>query len=142
MSERDKDHEKIEEEEEEEEQKEEEEEEEEEKALEKMSGDAEKEKKGDVLERLVEEINEGAEGIKYLDTGFIINDNFDSVYIVDGKVKFAPLNSKEYHDLDWAVARANVMDLYNILYFIEMLLPSFKNPGGEDDRALLNRLLG
>jgi hypothetical protein len=134
MSERDKAREEIEEEEQEEEQ--------EEKELAKLGDDEGKEEKGDVLETLVKEIDQDAKGIKYLDTGFIINDNFDSVYIVDGKVKFAPLDSKEYHDLDWAVTRANVMDLYNILYFVKMLLPSFKNPGGEDDRALLNRLLG
>jgi hypothetical protein len=98
--------------------------------------------KKDVLESLVEEINEQAEGIKFLDTGFIINDNFDSVYIVDGKVKFAPMNSNEYHDLDWAVQRSNVMDLYNVLLTIKMLLPSFKSAKPEDDRELLNRLLG
>ncbi len=98
--------------------------------------------KKDVIEQLVEEINKQAEGMKFLDTGFIIDDNFDSVYIVDGKVKFAPLNSNEYHDLDWAVQRSNVMDLYNVLLTVKMLLPSFKNAKPEDDRELLNRLLG
>jgi hypothetical protein len=98
--------------------------------------------KKDVLESLVEEINQQAEGIKFLDTGFIINDNFDSVYIVDGKVKFGPLNGKEYHDLDWALQRSNPMDLYNILLTVKMLIPSFKNAKPEDDRELLNRLLG
>jgi acid phosphatase class B len=98
--------------------------------------------KKDVLESLVDEINQQAEGIKFLDTGFIIDDAFDSVYIVDGKVKFAPMNSNEYHDLDWAVQRSNVMDLYNVLLTVKMLLPSFKNVKQEDDRELLNRLLG
>ncbi len=98
--------------------------------------------KRDVLESLVEEINEQADGIKFFDTGFIINDNFDSVYIVDGKVKFAPLGSKEYHDLDWAVGKSNPMDLYNVLYSVKVLIPSYKNIKPEDDRELLNKLLG
>ncbi len=117
---------------------EEEEEQEEEEQVEELS----QQEKKDVLESLVEEINQLSDGIKFLDTGFIINDDFDSVYIVDGKVKFAPLNSNDYHDLDWAVKRSNVMDLYNILLTVKILLPSFKNAKPEDDRELLNRLLG
>ncbi len=54
--------------------------------LEDMEGQGkEKTSRGDVLESLVNEINKNAGGIKYLDTGFIIDDNFDSDYKVDGK---------------------------------------------------------
>jgi hypothetical protein len=105
-------------------------------------GGEEEEKKEDVLETLVNEINDEASGIKFFDTGFIIDDNFDSVYIVDGKIKFAPLNSKEYHDLDWALQRSNPMDLYNILLYIKLYLPAYKNAKVEDDRELLNKLFG